>query len=340
MARPTETQLREILVDMVEARTQGGRLWNLQRQGQVGTVAPVDGHEAVAVATAHALDPSHDWIFPQYREPLALQRFGPEVLEQYMLYNIGHPDGSRLPPSVRVAPISISLATQIPHAVGLAWGMTLRNEPGVATVFFGDGSSSEGDFHEAANLAGVLRAPVILLCVNNQWAISTPLHQQTAATALADRAAGYGIPGVRIDGNDAAEVYDAVDQARQRALHGDGPTLIEAVVYRLGAHTTADDPTRYVPAEELEAAQQDDPIKRLAAHLAKIGLWDDEARATIEAEALVRIDRAFERAISQPLAPDAVFDHCFSSDTPRMARQRNALLQATSSTSNAGSEVS
>ncbi len=325
---------------MVEARTQGGRLWNLQRQGQVGTVAPVDGHEAVAVATAHALDPSHDWIFPQYREPLALQRFGPEVLEQYMLYNIGHPDGSRLPPSVRVAPISISLATQIPHAVGLAWGMTLRNEPGVATVFFGDGSSSEGDFHEAANLAGVLRAPVILLCVNNQWAISTPLHQQTAATALADRAAGYGIPGVRIDGNDAAEVYDAVDQARQRALHGDGPTLIEAVVYRLGAHTTADDPTRYVPAEELEAAQQDDPIKRLAAHLAKIGLWDDEARATIEAEALVRIDRAFERAISQPLAPDAVFDHCFSSDTPRMARQRNALLQATSSTSNAGSEVS
>lgn len=311
---------------MVEARTQAARLWNLQRQGQVGTLAPIDGHEAVVAATAHALDPTHDWILPQYREPLALQRFGPEVLEQYMLYNIGHPDGSRFPPSVRVAPLQISLATQIPHAVGLAWGMTLQDEPGVTTVFFGDGSSSEGDFHEAANLAGVLKAPVILLCVNNQWAISTPLHQQTAAETLAERAVGYGMPGVRIDGNDAAAVFDAVDEARQRALDGGGPTLIEAVVYRLGAHTTADDPTRYVPAEDLEAARRDDPIERLADHLVGLGLWDDETRSAVEAEAMTRVDEAFERAIAQPLATDAIFDHCFATDTPRMARQRAALL--------------
>ncbi len=311
---------------MVEARTQAGRLWNLQRQGQVGTLAPIDGHEAVVAATAHALDPEHDWILPQYREPLALQRFGPEVLEQYMLYNIGHPDGSRLPPSVRVAPLQISLATQIPHAVGLAWGMTLQDEPGVVTVFFGDGSSSEGDFHEAANLAGVLKAPVILLCVNNQWAISTPLHQQTAAETLADRAIGYGMPGVRVDGNDAAAMFDAVDEARQRALDGGGPTLIEAVVYRLGAHTTADDPTRYVPAEDLEAARRDDPIQRLTDHLTDLGRWDDEARSEVETVAMARIDEAFERAINQPLAPDAVLDHCFATDTTRMARQRAALL--------------
>ena len=311
---------------MVEARTQAGRLWNLQRQGQVGTLAPIDGHEAVVAATAHALDPEHDWILPQYREPLALQRFGPEVLEQYMLYNIGHPDGSRLPPSVRVAPLQISLATQIPHAVGLAWGMTLQDEPGVVTVFFGDGSSSEGDFHEAANLAGVLKAPVILLCVNNQWAISTPLHQQTAAETLADRAIGYGMPGVRVDGNDAAAMFDAVDEARQRALDGGGPTLIEAVVYRLGAHTTADDPTRYVPAEDLEAARRDDPIQRLTDHLTDLGRWDDEARSEVETVAMARIDEAFELAINQPLAPDAVLDHCFATDTTRMARQRAALL--------------
>ena len=326
MTRPSEEQLRAILVDMVEARTQAGRLWNLQRQGQVGTLAPIDGHEAVVAATAHALDPEHDWILPQYREPLALQRFGPEVLEQYMLYNIGHPDGSRLPPSVRVAPLQISLATQIPHAVGLAWGMTLQDEPGVVTVFFGDGSSSEGDFHEAANLAGVLKAPVILLCVNNQWAISTPLHQQTAAETLADRAIGYGMPGVRVDGNDAAAMFDAVDEARQRALDGGGPTLIEAVVYRLGAHTTADDPTRYVPAEDLEAARRDDPIQRLTDHLTDLGRWDDEARSEVETVAMARIDEAFERAINQPLAPDAVLDHCFATDTTRMARQRAALL--------------
>jgi pyruvate dehydrogenase E1 component alpha subunit len=229
---------------------------------------------------------------------------------------------------VRVAPLQISLATQIPHAVGLAWGMTLQNEPGVTTVFFGDGSSSEGDFHEAANLAGVLKAPVILLCVNNQWAISTPLHQQTAAETLADRAVGYGMPGVRIDGNDAAAVFDAVDEARRRALDGGGPTLIEAVVYRLGPHTTADDPTRYVPAEDLEAARRDDPIERLAEDLAGLGLWDEETRSAVEAEALIRIDEAFERAITQPLATDAIFDHCFATDTPRMARQRAALLDS------------
>ena len=326
MTRPSDEQLRAILVDMVEARAQAGRLWNLQRQGQIGTLAPIDGHEAVVAATAHALDPVSDWILPQYREPLALQRFGPEVLDQYMLYNIGHPDGSRLPPSVRVAPLQISLATQIPHAVGLAWGMTLRHQPGVTTVFFGDGSSSEGDFHEAANLAGVLQAPVILLCVNNQWAISTPLHQQTAAESLADRAAGYGIPGVRVDGNDAAAVFDAVDEARRLALDGGGPTLIEATVYRLGAHTTADDPTRYVPAEDLEAARTDDPVHRLAAHLGELGLWDDDTQAQIETTALARIDDAFKRAVAQPLATDAMFDHCFITDTPRMARQRAALL--------------
>ena len=328
MTRPSDEQLRAILVDMVEARTQAGRLWNLQRQGQIGTVAPIDGHEAVVAATAHALDPASDWILPQYREPLALQRFGPEVLDQYMLYNIGHPDGSRLPPSVRVAPLQISLATQIPHAVGLAWGMTLRHQPGVTTVFFGDGSSSEGDFHEAANLAGVLGAPVILLCVNNQWAISTPLHQQTAAKSLADRAVGYGIPGVRIDGNDAVAVFDAVDEARRLALDGGGPTLIEATVYRLGAHTTADDPTRYVPTEELKAARANDPVDRLVNHLGGLGLWDDDTQAEVEAAALTRIDEAFKRAMAQPLATDAVFDHCFMTDTPRMARQRAALLAA------------
>ncbi|MEC8948081.1 MAG: thiamine pyrophosphate-dependent enzyme [Actinomycetota bacterium] len=326
MTRPSDEQLRAILVDMVEARAQAGRLWNLQRQGQIGTLAPIDGHEAVVAATAHALDPASDWILPQYREPLALQRFGPEVLSQYMLYNIGHPDGSRLPPSVRVAPLQISLATQIPHAVGLAWGMTLRHQPGVTTVFFGDGSSSEGDFHEAANLAGVLRAPVILLCVNNQWAISTPLHQQTAAESLADRAVGYGIPGIRVDGNDAAAVFDAVDEARRLALDGGGPTLIEATVYRLGAHTTADDPTRYVPAEDLEAARANDPVYRLADHLGELGLWNEDTQAQVEAAALMRIDEAFKEAMAQPLATDAVFNHCFISDTPRMARQRAALL--------------
>ena len=328
VTRPSDDQLRSMFVDMVSARTQAGRLWNLQRQGQVGTLAPIDGHEATVAATAHALDPAHDWILPQYREPLALQRFGPEVLDRYMLYNIGHPAGSCLPESVRVAPLQISLATQIPHAVGLAWGMTLRDEPGVVTVFFGDGSSSEGDFYEAGNLAGVLGAPVIFLCMNNQWAISTPLHQQTAAETIADKAAAFGIGGVVVDGNDAAEVYDAVDEARQRALAGRGPTLIEARLYRLGPHTTADDPSRYVPPEEIEAARRDDPVQRLGAHLTDLGLWDDDAQAATEAAAMARIDEALEMALARPIAPDAVLNHCFAQDTQRMARQRDSLLGA------------
>lgn len=326
MARPTNETLRSILVDMVEARAQAARLWNLQRQGRIGTLAPIDGHEATIAATAHALNPAEDWILPQYREPLALQRYGPEVLEQFVLYNLGHPAGSCLPESVKVGPLQISLAAQIPHAVGLAWGMRLQHQPGVVVVFFGDGSSSEGDFHEAVNLAGVLKAPVIFLCMNNQWAISTPIYRQTAAKSIADRAIGYGISGVSVDGNDAAAVFDALDEARNQALAGAGPTLVEARVYRLGAHTTADDPTRYVPPEELETARQDDPIKRLAEQLGSLGLWDDDVRLEIEAKAVARIDTAFQRAESLNLSPDAALNHCLASDTQRMARQRNKLL--------------
>jgi len=323
---PSDTQLREILVDMVTARTQSGRLWNLQRQGQVGTVAPIDGHEATIVAAAHALDTDHDWVVPQYREPLALRRYGPEILERFMLYCLGHPAGGHIPDPIRVLPNQISLGTQIPHAVGIAWGMVLRSEPGIALVFFGDGSSSEGDFYEAGNLAGVLNAPVVMVCVNNQWAISTPVHLQTAAESFADKAAGFGIPGVKVDGNDAAAVYDAVDEARKHALAGKGPTLIEAVIYRLGAHTTADDPTRYVPPEDLEAARRDDPVLRLSSQLRSLGLWDDAAQQETEAVALELLDRAVEEARSAPLAADALLDHCLSADTQRLARQRSQLL--------------
>ena len=169
-----------------------------------------------------------------------------------------------------------------------------------------------------------------MVCVNNQWAISTPVHLQTAAESFADKAAGFGIPGVKVDGNDAAAVYDAVDEARKRALAGKGPTLIEALIYRLGAHTTADDPTRYVPPEDLEAAQRDDPVLRLTSQLRKLGLWDDAAQQETEVEALELLDRAVEDARSAPLAVDALLDHCFSVDTQRLALQRSQLLEARS----------
>ena len=326
MARPSDDQLRSILEDMVTARVQARRLWNLQRQGQVGTVAPIDGHEAAIVGAVHALDPEHDWVVPQYREPLALRRYGPEILDRYLLYNLGHPAGGHIPDPIRVLPPQISLGTQIPHAVGIAWGMTLQDEPGIVLVFFGDGSSSEGDFYEAGNLAGVLKAPVVLLCLNNQWAISTPVHLQTAAESFAAKAEAFGMPGVLVDGNDAAAVYDAVEDAKARALANRGPTLIEANLYRLGPHTTADDPTRYVPADDLAAAQRDDPLERLRTELSDRGLWDDDTHAATEAAALARFDEAFEVAKTAPLEPDAVLNHCYSTDTQRLARQRTELL--------------
>ena len=326
MTRPSDEQRRQMLVDMVSARTQSRRMWNLQRQGQIGTMAPIDGHEAAIVGAVHTLDPSCDWVLPQYREPVALYRYGPEILEHVMLYNIGHPSGGHIPAPIRVLPHQISLATQIPHAVGLAWGLTLQDDPGVVLVFFGDGSSSEGDFYEAGNLAGVLGAPVIFLCVNNQWAISTPIHLQTAAESFAAKAAAFGFPGVQVDGNDVDAVFDAVHTARERALAGQGPTLIEATVYRLGPHTTADDPTRYVPVEDLEAARQRDPIARLRTELEASGLWDDAVHADVEAAAIADIDAAFEKAKSTPLEPDAMLDHCYSQDTQRLARQRAGML--------------
>ena len=327
MSRPDDKQLQMILEDMVVARTQAGRLWNLQRQGQVGTIAPIDGHEAAIVGAVHALEPESDWVLPQYREPLGLSRYGPEVLDAFMLYNLGHPAGGHIPDPIKVAPSQISLAASIPHAVGLAWGMSLKDEPGVVLVFFGDGASSEGDFYEAGNLAGVLKAPVIFFCVNNQWAISTPTHLQTAADSFASKAEAFGIPGVKVDGNDPAAVYEAVFEARKRATTGKGPTLIEATVYRLGAHTTADDPTRYVPSDDLSAAQEKDPVHMLTKELTDRNLWSDSTQKKIEATALERMDEAFEKAKNTPLSPDSLMNHCFVSDTPRQSRQRSLLIE-------------
>ena len=328
MAKPNDKQLQMILEDMVIARTQAGRLWNLQRQGQVGTIAPIDGHEAAVVGAVHALEPESDWVLPQYREPLGLRRYGPEVLDTFMLYNLGHPAGGHIPDPVKVAPSQISLGASIPHAVGLAWGMSLKNESGVVLVFFGDGASSEGDFYEAGNLAGVLKAPVILFCINNQWAISTPTHLQTAADSFASKAEAFGIPGVTVDGNDPAAVYEAVFNARKRALTGKGPTLIEATVYRLGAHTTADDPTRYVPSDELSAAQEKDPVHAFIKDLTDRDLWSDTKQKEIETVALEIMDDAFEKAKNTPLSANSLMDHCFVSDTSRQLRQRSFLMES------------
>ncbi len=310
---------------MIEGRVYSTRLFNLQRQGRVGTNAPIDGSEAVVAGAASALDPTVDWVFPQYREQVALGRFGDDLIDKVVLYNMGHPAGGRYPDDIHVFPFAISLATQIPHAVGMAWGLALQGIAGCALTFFGDGSSSEGDFYEAANLAGVRDLPVIFVLVNNGWAISTPVTSQTRAESFATKAHAFGFPGVQVDGTDPLAVRAAVAEARARAVGGRGPMLIEAVTYRLGHHTTADDPTKYRDADEVAANRQRDPLVTFARHLTERGLWSGETQAEAEQRAEDRFDLAWERATAEPVEPDAFFDNVYATPTPRMVAQRARL---------------
>lgn len=328
--RPSDALSREqceaILVDMLRARRWSTRLFNLQRQGRAGTVAPVDGEEAAIVAPAHAMDPSVDWVFPQYREPVALSRFGDEVLEKVCLYERGHPEGSHYSPDVHVFPTQISIAAHLPHAAGFAWGERLQGRATVVLTYFGDGASSEGDAHEAMNLAGVLKLPVVFLCVDNGWAISTPREHQTAAVSIASRATGVGMPGIDVDGNDVFAVYDAVADARSLARAGGGPSLVVAKTFRLGPHTTADDPTRYVPAGELEHWRHRDPIDRFEHLLIERGWWAEGRRRAVDDEADAVFDEVWARAEAMEAQPGAYFDYVFAEPTPQLERQRADLL--------------
>ena len=322
----TDDDLRQMLTDMIGARVCSNRAFNLQRQGRAGTNAPVDGSEAIVVGAAMALDPHVDWVLPQYREQVALTRFGPAVLERYVQYILGHPEGGHLPVGTNVWPPQISLATQAPHGVGMAWGLQLQGIASCVVVFIGDGSTSEGDFYEAANFAGVLKVPVVFVVVNNGWAISTPLKAQTNAKNLAEKAHAFGFPGVTVDGGDPVAVYDAMAEARSRALSGAGPTLIEAVTHRLAPHTTADDPTRYIPAEQFEAALQRDPIVRFERELMDRGIWTEADRATAEAEADERMDRAVRAGEAAPADTISVFDHVYATMPDRLKRQRDEFI--------------
>ena len=278
------------------------------------------------VGAVAALDPARDWVLPQYREAVALGRYGPEVLRTYALYQRGHPAGGHFPAPIRVFPIQISLAAQIPHAVGLAWAMQLKGEAGVACVFFGDGASSEGDFYEAGNFAGVLGAPVLFLCVNNGWAISTPLQAQTAATSFAAKAAAFGFPGVRVDGNDALAMIAVVAAARERAVTGGGPTLIEAVTFRMGPHTTADDPKRYQAPEERaawEGPRPDRPPPPPPGRAGPVGRRAPGRRRSRRPPP--RSTPPGTPPKRTTVAPDHFFDHVYAEPTPRMKVQRAEL---------------
>ena len=317
-----------LLEDMLLARRMSERLWSLQRQGHLTTFPPLTGQEGAVAGVMCALDEHCDWVVPAYRELAGLGRLGDAVLQQVVRYWRGHPDGGRVPDGVRCLPPQIALAAQVPHAVGLAWGMQLRGEAGVVWVFLGDGATSEGDFYEGMNLAGVQRVPLVLVCINNGWAISTPASRQTAAESFAAKAAAAGIAGVRVDGNDAVAVWDAAQAARRQAVEGGGPTLLEVVTYRVGPHTNSDDPTRYVPEADLAAWRDRDPIEMLSKRLRDAGAWDDSReRAVIEAIEQ-RLERVIQAALSEGVDTAAAFDHLWSFDDMRHREQQEQLIRS------------
>lgn len=299
--------VKRMYVAMVRARLLDERLTKLQRQGRIGFHVGAEGEEAAIVATAAAMRPQ-DWLFPCYREIAAAMWRG-LPLQTYIDNMFGNandvPKGRQMPDHVtgrdaHYVSVTAPIGTQITQAVGFGWAAKLQGQDTVTGAYFGDGATSCNDFHAAMTFAGVYRAPTVFLLRNNGWAISVPAAQQTAAERLSDKAVGYGMPAVRVDGNDALAIYKVTDEAVRRAARGEGPTLIELLTYRAGAHTTSDDPSVYREAAEVEQQQGRDPIARLRAHLEHLGAWNEADQQATEAALLDELKGCIERAEQAP----------------------------------------
>jgi pyruvate dehydrogenase E1 component alpha subunit len=315
-----DTDLRSLYRSMLLGRRLDERMVRLQRQGRIGTFAPTKGQEAAQVGSIYTLRPT-DWMVPSFRETAAMIWRGWPI-EKLLLFFAGHLEGGQPAPDQHDLPITIPVATQLPHAVGLAYAAQYRGDDVVVMAYFGDGATSEGDFHEALNFAGVWHVPVVFVCQNNQWAISVPLKKQTHSRTIAQKALAYGLPGIQVDGNDVLAVYAAAREAVDRARAGDGPTLIECVTYRLGVHTTADDPTKYRSDAEVAMWEQKDPLTRFKAYLEKRNLLEDGLEQRVDDEIADAI-RRFE-AVPAP-DPLTMFDHVYAELPPNLAAQRDEL---------------
>jgi pyruvate dehydrogenase E1 component alpha subunit len=312
--------------DLVLLRTYDERSVVYHRQGRIGTYAIFWNHEAMQAGSVFALE-DRDWIFPAYRESaIGLLRGMPA--STILSWWRGHPSGWWDPAEFNVASICVPIATQIPHAVGFAWGSALKGEDRVALTLFGDGATSEGAFHEGLTFAGVMKAPIVLLCNNNQWAISTPLSRQTAAPTLADKAIGYGIPSVRVDGGDVLAVYEATREAVGRARAGEGPTFVEAVTYRAAPHATADDPSLYVDPDRVEEERENECVGRYERYLRRNGVLTDEHAEAVRAKALELMRSGIAEAEAEPPAdPRLLFEHAYADPPPSLLAEREELLR-------------
>jgi pyruvate dehydrogenase E1 component alpha subunit len=324
----SDDELLGIYRDMHLVRHFDERMVSLQRQGRVGTYAPAAGQEATQVGSTLALRDS-DTISYQYREHGAVASRG--FTPGYIRYWTGHESGNAALADINVFPLNISIAGHIPHAVGFAWAAQLSGSDEVVACHFGDGATSEGDFHEGINFAGVFDAPTLFMCHNNGWAISTPASEQTASETYAGKASAYGIDGVRVDGMDPLAVY-AVTEAAATAARGPGrdewrprPTLIETTCYRYGAHTTADDPDAYRDEAEVEPWRDRDPLDRMEAYLRETGRLDDDRDEAVREEVTETVADAIDDAEAAEADPMDLFADAYAEPTPRVDEARAYL---------------
>ncbi len=321
----SDEDLRKLYRAMLLARRFDERMLRLQRQGRVGTYGPTLGQEAASLGPAYVLQ-KDDWYVPSFRE-LAGMLYRGWPMDRVLLWWGGNEAGAAVPDGMRDLPFCVPVSTQCQYGAGIAWGCKLRREPSVALAFVGDGGTSEGDFHEAMNCAGVFGLPLVMVVQNNQWAISLPRIKQTASPTIAQKALAYGFNGIQADGNDILAMIVAAREAVERARSGGGPTLIEAVTYRLGVHTTADDPKKYRCEDEVEQWKPRDPLIRFWAYIRNRGIMDEKAAEILENEIAEQISAAVEKAEAYVPDPEEPFRHCFA-ELPNHLREQYREFQA------------
>ncbi|ADE15251.1 pyruvate dehydrogenase (acetyl-transferring) E1 component, alpha subunit [Nitrosococcus halophilus Nc 4] len=324
----SKEQLLRFHRGMLLARRFDERLLLLQRQGHIGTFAPVKGQEAAQIGAVANLK-AEDWMLPAFREIAAILWRGtlPSAL---IIFNAGYNEGGKIPQQQRDFPNAVPVASQLPHGVGIAYGIKYRKKQEVVLTFFGDGATSEGDFHEALNFAAVFEVPAVFICQNNHWAISVPREKQTKSKTLAQKALAYGIPGIQVDGNDVLAVYAATQEAVERARSGGGPTLIECVTYRLTMHTTVDDPTKYRQEEEVKIWEKRDPLPRFQKFLQEAGHLSEKDIDDLEKEIKEHLDTEWSEAQQQMEKmgnPLDMFEHVYAQLPPYLQEQKEAFSQ-------------
>ncbi|MDP1604531.1 MAG: pyruvate dehydrogenase (acetyl-transferring) E1 component subunit alpha [Legionella sp.] len=330
---PSEAKDKAILLDlyriMVRTRTFDKKAIALQRTGKMGTYAPINGQEAISTAIGHAMR-KEDVLIPYYRDYAAQLQRGVKMSE-ILAYWGGDERGSQFSCQSEDLPICVPIASQCLHATGVAFAFKYRNQPRVAVTCIGEGGTSEGDFYEAMNVAGAWKLPVVFVVNNNQWAISVPLSKQTATQTIAQKAIAAGFEGVQVDGNDVLACRQVIGEAIEKARRGEGPTLIEALTYRLCDHTTADDATRYQPQDEVEQAKLKEPIGRFKHYLEQQQLWDKKQEEQLLKESTILVQEEVDAYLNRPAQTiDTAFDYHYAELPDYLVEQRAIAMEEAS----------